>query len=59
MHGNDIATLRVAGIALMSRCRRPRSETVKRVSLLVLRSAARDPVFFATLRVARIALMTR
>jgi hypothetical protein len=31
----------------------------KRVSSLVLRSAARDPVFFATLRVARIALMSR
>jgi hypothetical protein len=38
-----IATLRVARIALVIRCRRPRSETEKRVSSLVLRSAARDP----------------
>jgi hypothetical protein len=40
----SLRRFRVARIALVTRCRRPRWETEKRVSSLILRSARRDPV---------------
>jgi hypothetical protein len=51
-----MATLRVARIALDGPLSSSSLGDEKRVSSLVLRSAARDPFLIATLRVARIAL---